>query len=73
MTEDAITLTKRKQACENNYYSVFLDNLDQKNQITTKDYLTISSKIKTDKMVFGVGVFPVQENKFSLLKILDTP
>lgn len=31
MTGDAITLTKRKQVCENNFYSVFFDNLDQDN------------------------------------------
>ena len=31
MTDDTITLTKRKQVCENNFYSVFFDNLDQDN------------------------------------------
>ncbi|HIO23417.1 MAG TPA: NUDIX hydrolase [Nitrospinaceae bacterium] len=51
----------------------FFDNLDQKGQPTTKDYLTISPKIKTDKIVFGVGVLPVQENKFGLLKIFRHP
>ena len=73
MTGDAINLAKRKQVCENNFYSVFFDNLDQKGQPTIKDYLTISPKIKNDKMVFGVGVLPVQGNKFCLLKIHRHP
>lgn len=51
----------------------FFDNLDQKGQTTTKDYLTISPKIKTKKMVCGVGVLPPQENKFGLLKIFRHP
>ena len=73
MTDDVINITKRKLICENKFYNIFLDNLEQKGIPATLSYLTISPKTQNDKMIFGVGILPVQENKFGLLKILRHP
>lgn len=69
MSDDLHTPKKRKRICENDYFSVYFDCLEQKDGLTVNNYLSVEPKPTNTEGVYGVGVLPVLEGKFGLLKI----
>lgn len=64
------TLPSRRQlACENSRFEVFLDDVEDANGATIRDYLVVAPRIKTGDLITGVAVMPVVEGKLGLLHI----
>ncbi len=62
-------LHHRKVVCENSQFDVFFDNISFGAKQHVDDYLVVSPKRKTDRLVSGVAVLPVLSAKLGLIKI----
>jgi ADP-ribose pyrophosphatase len=67
--KDIQTLRRRRLACENRRFEIFLDDVEGENGEIIRDYLVVAPKIKTGDLVSGVAVLPVVDGKFGLLHI----
>jgi len=62
-------LTKRRLACENSRFSVFLDEITCQVWPSILDYLVVAPKQLADNLVAGVAVLPIVDDKIGLLRI----
>jgi 8-oxo-dGTP pyrophosphatase MutT (NUDIX family) len=62
-------LAKRKVACENSRFSVYLDDLACDGQPYAQDYLVVAPKRVSHNLVTGVAILPVCEGRIGLLKV----
>jgi ADP-ribose pyrophosphatase len=60
---------KRRLACENSQFSVFLDDLSVPGQCHVTDYLVVAPKQVARDLVTGVAILPVVDGKIGLLKV----
>ncbi len=54
-------------------FEVFFDRVQDGNGGTVPNYLVVSPKSKTDNLVTGVGILPMIQKRFALLKIFRHP
>lgn len=66
-------ILKHRLVCENRYFSVFLDAIEQDGNILVEDYLSIELKACNKDLVAGVRTLPVYKEKFGLIKIYRHP
>lgn len=66
---EAPVLAKRRLACENMRFSVFLDDLLVPGHSNVTDYLVVAPKQVTTDLVTGVAVLPIFDGKIGLLKV----
>ena len=66
-------ILKHRLACENRYFSVFLDTIGKDGQILAEDYMSIAPKTKNEEQITGVITLPVKDGKYGLLKIYRHP
>jgi len=62
-------LTKRRLACENSRFSVFLDDVEYQGRLAVSDYLVVAPKQLADHLVAGVAVLPIVDGNIGLLHI----
>lgn len=73
MKDHPLHLKKRTLACENKYFSVYFDSLEQEGCVAVEDYLVVAPKTLDRTGVYGVGVLPVMEGKVGLLQLYRHP
>ena len=66
---DYIVVKNRRKMCENIRFEVFFDHIEDFNGHVVKDYLVVSPKQKTEKLVTGTAILPVVDDKFLLINI----
>lgn len=69
MSTDPHAPKERKRICENRYFSVYFDSLEQNDQPTVTNYLVIEPKSTDEEGVFGACILPVSEGKIGLLRV----
>lgn len=69
MKADPLAPKERKRICENSYFSVYFDTLEQNNQPAVKNYLAIEPKSTNEEGIYGACVLPISQGKIGLLKI----
>ena len=62
-------LIKRRLACENTRFSVFLDDIGSQGRVQVENYLVVAPKLLTGNLIAGVAVLPVIDEKMGLLRI----
>jgi ADP-ribose pyrophosphatase len=62
-------LRRRRLACENTRFEVFLDDVEATDGMVVSDYLVVAPKIRTGNLITGVAVLPVMDGKIGLLRI----
>lgn len=62
-------LAKRRLACENSRFWIFLDDLEVPGCSDVTDYLVVAPKHAASDLVTGVAILPVADGKFGLLKV----
>jgi len=68
-----IRLHSRRLACENTVFSVYLDHVSGAHGHEVLEYLSVFPKSRTKDMVTGVGVLPVRDGKFGLMRMFRHP
>ena len=68
-----IRLHSRRLACENTVFSVYLDHVTGAHGREVLQYLSVFPKCSAEDMVTGVGVLPVKDGKFGLIRIFRHP
>lgn len=63
----------RKLVCENSLFNVFFEKVKSSDGKVIPNYLVVSPKHKSKKMVSGVSILPIIGNKFALLRIYRYP
>ncbi len=64
-----MALAKRRLACENTRFQVFLDDIVGAGGSTINDYLVVAPKYRGADLVTGVAVLPICDGKIGLLKV----
>src|SRR3989344_7054549 len=59
----------RRLACSNSRFDVYLDDIETVDGRGVRDYLVVAPRVRSANLVTGVGVLPVHEGKFGLLRI----
>jgi len=62
-------LAKRRLACENSRFYVYLDDLVREGEPYAQDYLVVAPKQVSRNLVTGVAILPICEGKIGLLKV----
>lgn len=62
-------LTERRLACENERFSVFLDELTCEGRPYAPDYLVVAPKQVAANLVTGVAVLPICEGRIGLIRV----
>jgi ADP-ribose pyrophosphatase YjhB (NUDIX family) len=62
-------LAKRRLACENERFSVFLDELTCEGRPYATDYLVVAPKQVAANLVTGVAVLPICEGRIGLIRV----
>lgn len=60
---------KRKLACENSRFSVYFDEIAGQGQASSRDYLVVAPKHRTESLVTGVEVLPICDDKIGLIRV----
>ena len=60
---------ERRLECANSRFEVYLDDIETSDGHTVHDYLVVAPRVRSANLVTGVGVLPVHEGKFGLLRI----
>lgn len=66
-------LRKHQLACDNRYFSAYLDTINKNGELEVEDYLTIIPKFKDESEHFAVSIMPIQNGKIGLLKLYRHP
>ena len=66
-------LTNHKLGCENQYFSVFMDSMEEGDHTKVEDYLVVQPKTLLVDDVFAVGILPIWDGKAGLLSIYRHP
>jgi len=69
MTELAVKLLEKRQACENSKFSVYFQHVVDSAGFEVKDYLVVQPKQQLENLVTGVAILPLLNNKVGLIKI----
>lgn len=59
----------RRLACQNSQFEVFLDHVEDSNGSSVSDYLVLAPKRKVSNLVTGVGILPIVNGKYALIRI----
>lgn len=59
----------RRLACSNSRFDVYLDDIETADGRAVRDYLVVAPRVRSANLVTGVGVLPIHERKFGLLRI----
>ena len=59
----------RRLVCSNSRFDVYLDDIETVDGRAVRDYLVVAPRVRSTNLVTGVGVLPVHEGKFGLLRI----
>jgi len=62
-------IRNRVLACENSMFEVFFDHVEDNKAFNVPDYLVLAPRQKGPKFVSGVGILPMVDGKYALLKI----
>jgi 8-oxo-dGTP pyrophosphatase MutT (NUDIX family) len=62
-------LAKRRLACDNSRFEVFLDDVEGADGKIVRNYLVVKPKIQTGELIAGVAVLPIVDDKIGLLRI----
>jgi len=63
------SLRRRRLACENTRFDIFLDDIEGADGEITDNYLVVAPKVVADDLVTGVAVLPVMDGRLGLLRI----
>ncbi len=66
-------LKKNHLACENRYFSVYLDTIEKGEALEVQDYLTVIPKSKDEDEHFAVSIMPIQNGEIGLLRLYRHP
>jgi ADP-ribose pyrophosphatase len=69
MTDLPITLLTRKEVCRNAVFTVYSDHIRDASGNEVTDYLTVVPHHRAPNGVTGVGVLPVHDGSFGLIRI----
>ncbi len=67
--KDAYRLRRRRLACENIRFEIFLDDVENPSGEIVHDYLVVAPKVRTGELITGVAVLPEVDGKLGLLHI----
>ncbi len=68
-----IRINSHRLVCENTVYSVFLDHISDTDGREVLEYLNVSPKCISEKLVTGVSVLPVRDGNFGLINVFRHP
>ncbi len=69
-TANAVVVRQaRRFVCSNSRFDVYLDDIETADGRGVRDYLIVAPRVRNANLVTGVGVLPVQDGKFGLLRI----
>ena len=65
----------KKHNCigRNRYFSVYFDSIEEGGQPIVNDYLVVQPDLTNEKGVYGVGVLPVMNSRFGLVRVFRHP
>jgi 8-oxo-dGTP pyrophosphatase MutT (NUDIX family) len=66
---DIVIRQRRRLACSNSRFDVYLDDIETVDGQTVRDYLVVEPRVRGANLVTGVGILPIHGQKTGLLRI----
>ena len=68
-----IKVHRRRLVAENLRFELFFDHIEQADGQQVENFLVVAPRVKTDRLVTGVSVFPVWQGKVGLVRVYRHP
>lgn len=68
-----IKLHRRRLVAENPRFELFFDHIEQADGQQVENFLVVAPRVKTERLVTGVSVFPIWQSKVALVRVYRHP